>query len=276
MAHIPFTFTFPVGGQPDPSKLAKSLPLIYKKAETYTFNNIRLSYDQLSTPKVHTPITVTVKSKASFVPKLQILEIIDTGSSKLSTLLQNEGFEITTITMKQFVASRDEMDGKYDIIAIPEGTYSTAGVQGKDHATTNVLNDITNLKANEIITQFINKGQPVILEKNAVQNKGKLQTNFGEYTSSNKNVIIYDKNKSTKQQDLISDLGNLLNSTNYKPRPRFELTEKPDSSATFKPKDKLTFKFNMLRPTDVASKILKLFYISTQILMINMIHQKSF
>ena len=38
--------------------------------------------------------------------------------------------------MKQFVASREELDGKYDIIAIPEGTYSTVGVSGKDHATT--------------------------------------------------------------------------------------------------------------------------------------------
>ena len=98
-------------------------------------------------------------------------------SSKLSTPLKGEDFEITTITMKQFVASREEMDGKYDIIAIPEGTYSPAGVQGKDHATTNVLNDITNLKANEIITQFINKGQPVILESKSLQNSTRNQRN---------------------------------------------------------------------------------------------------
>ena len=103
------------------------------------------------------PPYVEAKELNSYNPKLKILEIVDKGSSKLSDLLEGEDFEITTITMKQFVASREEIDGKYDIIAISEGDYSKSGVQGKNHNTEDVLNDITNLKANEIINQFIIK-----------------------------------------------------------------------------------------------------------------------
>ena len=120
------------------------------------------------------PPYVEAKELPSYSPKLKILEIVDKGSSKLSDLLAGEDFEITTITMKQFVASREEIDGKYDIIAIPEGTYSpNIGENTSDraakHATKDILNDITNLKANEIINQFIKKGQPVILEKFSYQ-----------------------------------------------------------------------------------------------------------
>lgn len=205
---------------------------------------------------VQTPNVEAANDIPSLTPKLKMLEIIGTGSSKLSTPLKNENFEITTITMKKFVASREEFDGKYDMVAIPEGTYSTTGVQRKDHATTNVMNDITNLKANEIIDQFIKKGQPVILEKNAIQNGGKLKNHFGKYTSSNGNVLVYDKNN---KQYLISDINQFLNSPNYKPRPRFELTAQPSTSQVYKPGENLAFTIKMTRPTDITAKDLKAF-----------------
>ena len=232
------------------------------------------------------PSNVEAKDLPSFTPKLRILEIVDKGSwnnglyqvsSKLSTPLKGEDFEITTMTMKQFVASREELDGKYDIIAIPEGDYSPAAVQGKDHATQNVLNDITNLKANEIINQFINKGQPVILESKSLQNstrnqknkivkEGNLEKYFYEVYKNNtkNNVIFYNGNGNSKQGDLIAHLGNFFKVKQngyeyYKPRPRFELVTQPSASQVYKSGETLQFKLNMTRPTDVTAKDLKAF-----------------
>jgi|GEM_PF-2109439 len=68
VAHIPFKFNFPVGKQPDPSSMTVNLPLIFKKADTYTFNNINLQYDGLSTPKTHSPVTVKVNKDMNSVP----------------------------------------------------------------------------------------------------------------------------------------------------------------------------------------------------------------
>ncbi|WP_449620006.1 VWA domain-containing protein [Robertmurraya sp. Marseille-Q9965] len=68
VAHIPFKFTFPVGKQPDPSSIAASLPLIFKKAGTYSFDNIKLQYDGLQTPKTHSVITINVKKDMNSVP----------------------------------------------------------------------------------------------------------------------------------------------------------------------------------------------------------------
>lgn len=70
-ARIPFKFTFPVGKNPDPSSIITSLPLIFKKANVYTFDNIQLQYDGLSTPKVHSTITITVKKDMNSVPGAQ-------------------------------------------------------------------------------------------------------------------------------------------------------------------------------------------------------------
>lgn len=68
MVHIPFKFNFPVGKQPDPSNMTVSLPLIFKKADTYIFDSIKLQYDGLGTPKTHLPITIKVNKDANSVP----------------------------------------------------------------------------------------------------------------------------------------------------------------------------------------------------------------
>ncbi|KAA9023145.1 VWA domain-containing protein [Niallia endozanthoxylica] len=67
VAHIPFKFNFPVGKQPDPNSLITSLPLIFKNAGTYTFDNIKLEYDGTS-PKVHQPFTITIKKDMNSIP----------------------------------------------------------------------------------------------------------------------------------------------------------------------------------------------------------------
>lgn len=80
------------------------------------------------------------KADTTTAPKLKVLEIVDTGSSKLANVLDSNKYSVTTITMKQFVASRDELDGEYDIIAIPDGrTYSTKTV-------TDYINDLKRLQ----------------------------------------------------------------------------------------------------------------------------------
>lgn len=66
VTHIPFTFNFPAGKQPDPSKLVTSLPLIFKEVGSYSFDNIKLSYNQSS--KVHPGITVQVKTDQNSNP----------------------------------------------------------------------------------------------------------------------------------------------------------------------------------------------------------------
>lgn len=98
--------------------------------------------------------------------QIRMLEITDSGSSELTSLKAGlSNFTVDTMSMKRFVALRDDLDGRYDAIYIGKGTYSTSGVSGKDHNTKLVMNDITNLKAKEITDYFINKGLYVIFHK---------------------------------------------------------------------------------------------------------------
>lgn len=209
---------------------------------------------------IHVVNAVDNCSKAdSFSPKLKVLEIIDPNGTPLSW--DKSKFNVTQMEMKKFVASREEIDGKYDLIAISKGLYSTQAVQGTEHNTTLVMNDITNLKANEIITQFIDKGQPVILEKNSMLNgrKGKLQANFSKYSQTNNNVIVYDTKKSYWKSNLESELSDFFNSCDYKERPRFSLANKPSNDPTmkYKPEDKLGFDISIQKPNDIKSRSLK-------------------
>ncbi|WP_374723179.1 DUF5057 domain-containing protein [Peribacillus tepidiphilus] len=190
----------------------------------------------------------------NFSPELEVLEIIDQGStSKLKPIIGDEGFHFTTMTMKRFVALRDELDGKYDLIAIMEGNYTSAGVNGKNHNTTNVMNDITNLRAQEIIRDFINKGQPVILDKKSIDTGTKLKSNFSKYLND-KNVMVYNSSGNNKQQELISNIKNFFNK-NYIPRPRMKV--KPIPNNQYVPGDTISFDFEVLQPADVSKRDLK-------------------
>ncbi|PAE21728.1 hypothetical protein CHH80_04710 [Bacillus sp. 7504-2] len=68
VAHIPFRFTFPVGAEPDPSNIATSLPLIFHKAGTYSFEHIELHYDGLTTAKRHAPVIIKVNQDMNSIP----------------------------------------------------------------------------------------------------------------------------------------------------------------------------------------------------------------
>ncbi|NRD76013.1 DUF5057 domain-containing protein [Bacillus sp. BRMEA1] len=212
------------------------------------------------------------KADTASTPKIKVLEIVDTGSSKLASVLVSNIYSITTITMKQFVASRDELDGEYDAIAIPDGgTYSTKTVaayiselkqqypsktdydiRALAHNTTNLLNDITNLRSQEIINDFINKGQPVLLGENSINNNGNL-ANFTKYFNK-PNVLHYKGN----QQQAASLLSNFFSNSSNLVRPRFALTSGPSElSQKYKPGDNLQFNFNLLKPSNIQAKDLR-------------------
>ncbi|WP_409289561.1 DUF5057 domain-containing protein [Peribacillus sp. SCS-37] len=211
-------------------------------------------------PPLHLKVEASSDIPA-FSPKLKILEIIDRGSSKLAPILGEDlnKFEHKVMTMKKFVALREELDGQYDIIAVMEGDYSSAGVLNKTHNTEPVQNDITNLKANEIIRNYIDKGLPVILDRKTINADTSriLKEKFTNLDSSDReNIIYYNSSGSDKDQELISHLRNYLQK-NEPARPRFELEAKPDASKYYSPGDTLSFRLGILKPADVSTKDMK-------------------
>ncbi|MGV8983340.1 DUF5057 domain-containing protein [Clostridium sp.] len=139
---------------------------------------------------VNTKATYAASSLASNV---NILEITDSGVSDLTGLTSTEKLKVTTMSMKKFVANRKQIEGLYDIIYIGTGTYATGAVSGKNHNTTSILNDITNLKADEIINNFINKNYLVILH-NDVFKGTKLNSKFSTYTNNTNVRVVTNPN----------------------------------------------------------------------------------
>ncbi|WCN38542.1 DUF5057 domain-containing protein [Aneurinibacillus uraniidurans] len=186
--------------------------------------------------------------------KIRVLEITDKKNvdsngeeTGVPSELGNLGnkYVVTTISMKRFVALREELDGKYDVIYIGSGTYSTTGVQGKDHNTKAVMNDITNLKAKEIREKFIEKGQPVVLHEDIFKDSAsKLKANFYTYkTNPVANVKVV-----TKAADAIAFIQSL--DINMLQRPHMEMTKTPDdymkgSSTVYKPGDTVSFGYRI-------------------------------
>ncbi len=195
------------------------------------------------------------------LPKLDVLEIIANDTSQLVQFPNaNQEFNITTMRMKEFVATNEELDGKYDVIMISDGDYNPAGISGipysggsdaqkKAHNTTNIQNDITNLKADQIIKSFIDKGQAVILHKGSITKyttNSKLNNKFKSYLTQNKpNVLLYNN-----LTDLKSSINAFFSSSNYVKRPILNLTTKPtdyltNSSKAYGKGEEIAFAFNV-------------------------------
>ncbi|MGN7470656.1 DUF5057 domain-containing protein [Brevibacillus sp. SAFN-007a] len=135
--------------------------------------------------------------------KKQILEITDSGTPELS--LPGSDYAITTMSMKKFVAIREELDGKYDAIYIGSGKYSTDPVSYRNmenansptdranaHDTKDKMNDITDLKAEAIKKEFVSKGQLVVLHNDTVtKNTGKLKKHFTPYKNSSQMNVLF-------------------------------------------------------------------------------------
>lgn len=145
--------------------------------------------------------------------QIRMLEITDSGSSELTSLKAGlSNFTVDTMSMKRFVALRDDLDGRYDAIYIGKGTYNPAQVSNQQPAseenrakaldTKNMKNDITHLKADQITKEFINKGLYVFLHSQPFNDKDKkpqaeqgiLYSSFNSYrlSSSNPKVKFVD------------------------------------------------------------------------------------
>lgn len=202
--------------------------------------------------------TIPVGHAATTQIVYEVLEIVSKLSSP--TPLQQEigtrsDVRITTMTMKRFVALRDELDGKYDAIVISTGDYSPAPVNSSPsssssqraaaHDTTNVMNDITNLRAQQIKQFYIDKGLPVFLHQDVLKyTTSKLYQQFSPYkTKPVSNVIFF-----TSKTNLLNYLGSK--------RPRVDLTSVPSSTQVFKKGDTMTFAYQITNYKDFANKLL--------------------
>lgn len=216
------------------------------------------------------PITHMMVGAASSYP-VRILEISDDGTSTLkSQLADNSNFTVRSIRMKEFVSQREELDGKYDAIYIGKGTYSTTGVQGNNHNTTAVMNDITHLKADDIVNSYINRGLPVILHTsilNQTANTSKAQADqrilydtFAKYNQSStkvSNVFFVDDSGltalATQMKNTNSTISGLLMQ-----RPQLTVTSAPIDYSTnktnaYKQGDTISFAFNVDHVSDFSS-----------------------
>ncbi|WP_129079781.1 DUF5057 domain-containing protein [Anaerobacillus alkaliphilus] len=186
--------------------------------------------------------------EASTSMKKRVLEIVDSGESQLKSVLGTSGYEIDTIRMKRFVALREELDGKYDFIYIGSGNYSTAQVPTEQtFNTTNLMNDITNLKADEIINDYINKNQLVILHNDTItKNNDKLKNKFIKYTTEQRNNVKFINNVN----EISSIVTNFYQQNDL--RPRVQIIEAPKEypdSKSYQANEVISFRFNVNRKT---------------------------
>jgi choice-of-anchor A domain-containing protein len=212
--------------------------------------------------------------------QIRMLEVTESGVSELASLTSGlANFTIDTMSMKRFVALRDDLDGKYDAIYIGKGTYNPAQVSNQQPAseenraraldTRSMKNDITKLKADQITKEFINKGLYVFFHSQPFNDKDKkpqaeqgiLYSSFNSYrlSSSNPKVKFVDDAglanifTDLKRQDstYIKDL---------KQRPRLQITNRIpnyDPNATnskiYVPGEKLSFNFNITNVPNLQS-----------------------
>ncbi|UOE93329.1 DUF5057 domain-containing protein [Alkalihalobacillus sp. LMS39] len=188
--------------------------------------------------------------------KIEVLEITDTGSSVLQSRLNSNFYNIHTVRMKEFVSLRYELDGKYDMVFIANGTYSptTIGTLTTNeqriaaHNTTNVMNDITNLKLKEIEDDFLKQGQFVVVHSGVLSQRGKLGTTFTRWNnekkySSNLRVITQNSQAGTV-------IGNFFQ--NNPKKPAMNIITKPtvysgNSSPVYRAGDVVSFEVDTVQ-----------------------------
>jgi choice-of-anchor A domain-containing protein len=220
--------------------------------------------------------------------QIRMLEITENGSSELASLSSGlANFTIDTMSMKRFVALRDDLDGRYDAVYIGKGTYSPAQVGNQQPAseenraralnTKSMKNDITQLKAEQITKEFINKGlyvffhsQPFIDKDNRLQaDQGILYQTFNSYRQSSTHPNVQFVND-TGLSNIFMDLKN-QNSTyinDFTKRPRLQITNRipnydPNvaNSKIYVPGEKLSFNFNVTPSTQQSAPLSVKLYI---------------
>ncbi|WP_308637910.1 DUF5057 domain-containing protein [Paenibacillus silvisoli] len=219
--------------------------------------------------------------KFSFAEKVtKLLEITESGSSDLQSVIGTKpNVSIDTISMKRFVALRGELDGKYDAIYIGKGNYNpskvaltTSSNREASHDTKDLENDITMLKANEIVNNFITKGQLVFIYSDSnsksgllyqgyfnssdkfVSVKGNLYNTFAPYSTAGRdNVEFLNASGLSNLDDRFTNYSDLLTQ-----RPGLVISGYPtsylrDASALYRAGDKLTYKFNVPNYSDFGA-----------------------
>ncbi len=207
--------------------------------------------------------------------KIKILEIVDNGSFVLrDALAGTDNVTVDTMRMKTFVAMREELNGKYDAVYFGEGTYSTAqpstftsgpnNEQRKAHNTTDKLNDITKLKADQIAQDYIQLGLPVIFHASVAKQSadGKLYALYNAYkTRSNVRTV----NDAAALNAIVKEIKS--GNASYKQRPQIELLTKPEDflanpTRVYTTGDTLNFTFNANNVRDFSSPVNAKLYIS--------------
>ncbi|OMD41459.1 DUF5057 domain-containing protein [Paenibacillus odorifer] len=212
--------------------------------------------------------------------QIRMLEVTENGVSELASLKTGiSGLTIDTMSMKRFVALRDDLDGRYDAIYIGKGTYNPAQVSNQQPAseenrakaldTKNMKNDITHLKADQITKEFINKGLYVFFHSQPFNDKDKkpqaeqgiLYSSFNSYrlSSSNPKVkFVDDAGLANIFTDLKRQNSTYIN--DLKQRPRLQITNRIpnyDPNATnskiYVPGEKLSFNFNITNAPNLQS-----------------------
>lgn len=188
-----------------------------------------------------------------------VLEIVSHANQLSSSPLKRElgstsNINVTTMTMKRFVALRDELDGKYDAIVISSGDYNPQKLEmtsdsnrSASHNTSNILNDITHLKAGQIKQFYIDKGLPVFLHDSSVK----------KYPTSK--LYSYSQSNAWKSKTNVIFFTEKTNITNYltaNKRPHFVLTSIPSSTQTYKKGDTISFQYEIVNYTHFQNKLL--------------------
>ncbi|GFZ88301.1 hypothetical protein GCM10008018_38070 [Paenibacillus marchantiophytorum] len=223
-----------------------------------------------------------------FTKPLKILEIKDLEKpasgeansvvSDLSSLLStNSAFQLETMSIKKFVALRDELDGKYDAIYFGRSLFNPTSETGSNHNTRYEENDITPLKATEITEKYINKGLPVIVYSDSTQNRGAL---YQGYLNSNNNwtslrgnlYTLFKPFQTTPKSNVIfinkTDIDtvsafvaktNLVEISNV--RPQLNITSRPDDftlsanrEKKYKAGDTLTYTFDVSNVRNLSQR----------------------
>lgn len=196
---------------------------------------------------------------------INLLEITENGTSDLSGL-SNSNFklDLTTYSMKQFVASRDYLDGKYDAVYIGRGTYSTAAASlALD--TSSKQNDITNLKATELNNYFVNKGLPLIVYSDSTSGALKQSPGGKLYTFitsvQNKSNVTFVNSTEISNATTFENKTSIL--TRGTVRPKLSITTKPSEYAStnqiYFQDDKLTYNYTLSNVSDLSNLAVNLY-----------------
>ncbi|MFC3801959.1 DUF5057 domain-containing protein [Cohnella sp. GCM10012308] len=228
--------------------------------------------------------TITDVSPISSKQEIRVLEITDDGTSDLLPILSTYNdpvIKIDSIRMKQFVAQRDELDGRYDAIYIGKGAYNATLVStsGQNHDTKSIMNDITNLKFKELKDYYIDRGLPVIVysqQTSSTSSSGALYQNtagilkagLSPYATSLTGTGTFVPTSNKSNVIFVGD-SNLINTSEFltktdlinraAERPRLVVTGKPidytaNQNQIYVAGDTLSYTFNVANVGNIAQR----------------------